>query len=234
MLQLGYEPVDDILEQDLLHYHYHLNLKKHMLLEIHWKLSKRYFQAASDFWWESSTSLVWHNIRIAALSDENLILYLVFRLFDHCFFPYKFFVVLAAVIENAPDLNWNRLMKRAEACKMTKLVNYTLSIVNEFMSVNTAHAISPPDSFSYSCFKRLVLSGIFHGIKNKHFRMMLYTLIFIPPADAVLIMGRRLFPPEGELRLRYELPDKPFQIYLFYFLNPFLLFFAWLQRKPNA
>ena len=41
----------------------------------------------------------WNGIKAMDLSVENNILYNVFRLFDHCFYPLRFFVLLSAIIE---------------------------------------------------------------------------------------------------------------------------------------
>ena len=81
----GFSPVIEISENDLLNNHYHLNLKKYMLLEIHWNLVKRYFSIPADFWWETVKSTEWSKISIFELSVENNIIYNIFRIFDHCF-----------------------------------------------------------------------------------------------------------------------------------------------------
>jgi hypothetical protein len=48
-----------------------------------------------------------------------------------------------------------------------------------------------------------------------------------------MLMGfvKRLFPGDGELRIRYKIPEHSRKIYLYYVLNPFLLPFLMLKKK---
>ena len=128
----GYSLVDRISESDLLKNHYHLILVKQMTLEIHWNLVKRYFKVPAVFWWETARPMEWNGINAMDLSVENNILYNVFRLFDHCFYPLRFFVLLSAMIEkNKNSIDWHLLLCTAESHSMKKFLVFTLIVTQD-------------------------------------------------------------------------------------------------------
>ena len=93
------------------------------------------------------------------------------------------------------------------------------------MGTDIPASISKNRSKKYGLFKYSVFSGIFSGIKRKHLRMMVYTLIVINPVIWSKVFLGRIFPSTGELRLRYDLPPESRKVYLYYLLNPILLLF---------
>lgn len=222
----GYSLVDTISESDLLKNHYHLILVKQMTLEIHWNLVRRYFKVPAGFWWETARPMEWNGINAMDLSVENNILYNVFRLFDHCFYPLRFFVLLSAMIEkNKNSIDWHLLLCTAESHSMKKLLVFTLIVTQDLLGTDIPAFISSNPSKAYSLFKYSVFSGVFSGIKRKHLRMMVYTLLLINPVIWSKVFLGRIFPSTGELRLRYDLPPESKKVYLYYLLNPILLLF---------
>lgn len=233
--QSGYSPVEQVSESDLLENHYHLILKKRMVLEIHWNLVKRYFNIPAEYWWETAQQVDWHKIPVMDLSVENNILYNAFRLFDHCFHPLRFFVLLAAVIEkNFEIIEWRILIDIADFFKMKKMLVFTLMITNELLDTRIPGLIIREKTIGYRIFKSLVFSGIFSGVERKHFRMMIYTLILIDFRIVIKVFMGRLFPSKAELRLRYNLPASSKKVYLYYMFNPVLLFLKSENRRTNA
>ena len=233
--ECGYSPVEEFSQEDLLDSHYHLIFKRRMTVEVHWNLVKRYFAIPEEFWWQSALPVEWEGERIMDLSIENNILYQVFRLFDHCFYPLRFFVLLSALIEKNYDrINWKCLLQMADRFGMEKLVVFTLHILSDLLGTSIPGMKSGPCTRGYSVFRRLVVSGIFSGVRRKHLRMMVYTLMLIETRTVVRIFWGRLFPSIGELRLRYNLSPKSKTIYLYYMLNPFLLIFKSKDRGKNA
>ena len=233
--ECGYTPVEEFSQEDLLDSHYHLVFKRRMTVEVHWNLVKRYFSIQEAFWWESALPVEWEGERIMDLTIENNILYQVFRLFDHCFHPLRFFVLLSASIEKNHDhINWACLLRTADRFGMTKLVVFTLHILSDLLGTSIPGVISDQRTRGYSVFRRLVSSGIFFGVRREHLRMMVYTLILIETRTVVSILLGRLFPSIGELRLRYNLSPKSKIIYLYYILNPFLLILKSKDRETNA
>lgn len=234
----GFSQIQEIAEQDLLSNHYHLIFRKNnMLLEVHWNLVKRYFDIPADFWWQESKEVQWNGIDTFELSIERYILYNIFRLFDHCFYPLRFFILLGGIIDqNADHIHWSRLIKFAHHYKMKKLVVFTLRLLKDMFDTAIPENIIQEKYFGYQYFKALVFSGIFSGIQKQHQRMMFYTILLIESKTVATILIRRLFPSEGELRLRYNIPLKSNRIYLYYILNPFLLLFKKTihERVKNA
>jgi hypothetical protein len=223
----GYDRVQEISEQDLLSNHYHLMLtNKTTLLEIHWNLVKRYFEIPSDFWFEGSRQIVWNGVHTYELAIEKYIMYHIFRLFDHCFYPLRFYVLLGSIIDqNADRINWEELIHFAGQYNMKKLVIFSFGLLNDVLETNIPEKFLPEKNIGYKLFKDMAFKGIFSGIQNKHRRMMLYTLILVNPGTLLCVFTKRIFPSKGELRLRYNIPPESKKIYLFYIFNPFLLLF---------
>ncbi|MBU1195112.1 MAG: nucleotidyltransferase family protein [Proteobacteria bacterium] len=231
-----YSPVQGIEEQDLISSHYHLNLKKkYILLEIHWTLTKRYFSIPHDFWWQGAEPFEWNTVPVFKLSIENYILYNVFRLYDHCFYPLRFFSLLAGIItHHYADINWEKLLDSANRYKMYTLVVFTLKLMNDILQTRIPETMIQKKIMGYLFLKSLVLSGFFSGIQKQHGRMLFYTLLLVKPETLAGILLKRLFPSKGELRLRYNLPGNSKKIYLYYILNPFLLLFKKQENIHNA
>ncbi|MDA3918840.1 MAG: nucleotidyltransferase family protein [Deltaproteobacteria bacterium] len=223
----GFSQIHEISEQDLLSNHYHLIFrKKNISLEVHWNLVKRYFSIPADFWWQESKEFEWDRINTFELSIERYILYNIFRLFDHCFYPLRFFILLGGIIhQNVDNINWSKLINFAAHYKMKKLVVFTLRLLKDMLNTNIPENLIQEKFLGYNSFKALVFSGIFSGIQRKHQRMMFYTLLLIESKILFNILVRRIFPSRGELRLRYNIPSKSNKIYLYYILNPLLLLF---------
>jgi len=223
----GFTQIQETSEQDLLSNHYHLIFRKNnLLLEVHWNLVKRYFSIPADFWWQGSKEFEWNGINTFALAIEQYILYNIFRLFDHCFHPLRFFILLGGIIEqNVDNINWDRLINVASHYKMKKLVVFTLRLLKDMFNTNIPKKIIEKEYCGYNFFKTLVFSGIFSGIQKQHQRMMLYTVLLIELKTVFNILVKRIFPSKGELRLRYNISSKSKKIYLYYIFNPFLLLF---------
>ena len=233
--ECGYTPVEEFSQEDLLNSHYHLIFKRRMTVEVHWNLVKRYFSIPEEFWWKSALPVEWEGKRIIDLTIENNILYQIFRLFDHCFHPLRFFVLLSALIEKNYDrIDWGCLLRTADKFGMEKLVVFTLNILNDLLGTSMPDLVSGHRTRGYPVFKRLIFSSTFSGVRRKHLRMMVYTLMLIETRTVVRILGRRLFPSPGELRLRYNLPASSKSVYLYYILNPVLLILKSNDRRKNA
>jgi hypothetical protein len=223
----GYSVDTSIQESDLLENHYHLIVQKQMSVEIHWNLAKkRYFKIPEYFWWESARIIEWESIRAFELSYENNILYLVFRLFDHCFKPLRFFVLLCAHICKYQEMiDWERLLQTADHFNMKKMVVYTLRVTRDLLGNPLPESFAGMEGSDYHIFKEMVISGIFSGVERKHLRMMLYTMMLIKPKTIVKVYWGRIFPTLGELRLRYNLSPTSKKVYVYYLVNPFFLLF---------
>ena len=230
--QGGFSQIQEISEQNLLSNHYHLIFRKdNMVLEVHWNLVKRYFSVPADFWWQETKGFEWNGINTFELSIEKYILYNIFRLFDHCFYPLRFFTLLGGIIDkNENSINWNELIDSASRYKMKKLVIFTLRLLKDMFNTNIPENLIQIKYFGYNYFKALIFSGIFSGIKKKHLRMMFYTVLLVESKTVFNILFGRIFPSQGELRLRYNIPPKSNKIYIYYIFNPFLLLF----KKTNT
>lgn len=224
----GFSEIHEISEKDLISEHYHLLLKDNaFLLELHWNLVKRYFNIQPDFWFEGSREKTWSGAKITELAIEKNIIYQIFRIFDHCFFPLRFFTLLCSTIDrNSGQIKWNDLLGFAGRLKMKKLVCFMLVLVADLFNTHIPPEIIHPRPILYPVFKKLVLKGIFSGIVHKHFKMMLYAILVLEPQDLWRILGQRLFPSFAEIRLRYNISPTSKKIIPYYIFNPFLMLFG--------
>lgn len=221
-----YSEVDHIEEEVLLESHYHLMLSNGQhLLEIHWNLAKRYFEIPAEFWWRDIRTRTWRGIEILELSPEDYILYAIFRVFDHCFFPLRFWLLIAGIVEtNAGLINWDLLLSNAQKYRMRRLVVFTLKLTNELFGTVIPDEVQQKRILGYGILKKTIYNGFFSGIKRKHLRMLIYTSLLDSPFDFFRVLFKRLFPTKSELCLRYKLNYGSPKIIIYYFLNPFLMF----------
>ena len=224
--QAGYVPVPGHGEEELLagHYHYMFHNGRY-LLEVHWNLTKRYFEVEPDFWWQDARTANWRGENILELAPEKYLMYAIFRLFDHCFFPLRFLVLVAGIVEQyGSDICWDSLMRDCRRYKMERLVIFTLKLAHDLLGVAIPTHLEKRKILGYSMLKKLCLSGMFNGVGRKHLRMMAYMLLLDSPAAVLKALFGRLAPGRDELCLRYNLTSGSPEMYLYYVLNPVLLF----------
>lgn len=220
-----FSQIDSIDENDLLSDHYHLMFNhQNTLFEVHWNLTKRYFEIPASFWWEDTRPIQWNGIDTLELSPERYILYNIFRLFDHCFFPLKFFILLHGIIHKYKEIiDWKKLIHVAKMYKMEKLVVCTLQLLSSMYNSAIPGDILKKRFVGYGIFTKSVLSGVQSGIQRKHQRMLLYSLLLVDPKTLINILLKRVVPSKGELRLRYNIRPGSSKIFIYYLINPFLL-----------
>lgn len=223
----GYSEIKSIAKEDLLATHYHLNFTNNKnLLEVHWNLVKRYFDVPADFWWCETLGKTWNGINLIEISTEKYILYTVFRLFDHCFRPLRFFVLIGGLIEKDSNaIDWHKLIAYAKQYKMKKLVVFSLKLLHEMLDTDIPESIIKEQPFAYRYLRTMVISGLFKGVKRSHIRMMVYSLLLDDPVKIIGVLLGRIFPSKAEVRLRYNVPPNSWKVYLYLILNPFFLFF---------
>jgi hypothetical protein len=211
---------DDMLRSD-----YHLVLEKERsVVEVHWKLTFRYFEIPPEFWWEDVRTVSYQDSEVLALSPERYLLYAIFRLYRHAFRPLRFLVLAAGLIERyREELDWERLLSFADTFRMSRLVVFSLTLLQELLGVDIPASATGRRLFAYRQLRRLVVSGLFQEVGMIHPRMLLFTALQQTPQDMIRILSRRLFPSLSEIRIRYRLPAKSKKVYGYYLLNPFLM-----------
>ncbi len=231
--EAGYKKMKGVDEQDLIssHYHFIFQNDKNDIVELHWNLVKRYFHVSPDFWWEDTGKTRYEGLEIIVLSVERYLMYTIFRLFDHCFRPLKFLVIIAGIIDRyEKEIEWNRLIVFSKRYKMERLVIFTLKILHELLGVRIPEDMKNRKIHGHSFFKRNVISGNFHEIERPHLRMFTYTFLLDSPLSFSRMIMKRILPDMGEIRLRYGLSERSKKIYAYYLLNPLLI----LLKKNKA
>jgi hypothetical protein len=227
LIEAGYLKSQGVSERDLLSSHYHLIFQKEThTVEVHWNLVKRYFYIPPEFWWEDIWQTVYEGVEVSMLSHERYLMYSIFRLFDHGFRPLKFFVLISEIISKYKnDIDWQKLLIFSKQYKMERLLLFTLRLLNDMSGTDIPENMLNRTVRGYELFKRLIISGLFNEIKRPHFRMFIYTFLLDSPQDFAKNLIRRIFPESSEIRLRYGVSEKSGKVYVYYLLNPLLIFF---------
>lgn len=226
LLDAGYRE-GEATEADMLESSYHINFQKdRYFLEVHWNLTFRYFDVPPDFWWEDTRVAQYQGVEVLALSPERYLLYTIFRLYSHAFRPLRFIVLVTEIIRRyEKEVNWQKLFDLSSTHKMERLVRFALKLSHDLLGCPVPGEVLTRRFCGFHSLKRLVLSGLFSDVKKIHRRMLLFTTLQQTPLDTLRVLFRRVFPLAAEIRLRYRLPADSKKIYLYYLLNPFLLFF---------
>jgi Uncharacterised nucleotidyltransferase len=221
----GYRNEENIAWEDLRTSTYHEVLTNGgFYIELHWNLAMRYFRVDPEFWWQKTFRSVHDGLEIELLAPERYLLYLIFRAFAKGFFPLKFLVLAAGLTEVAgKDLEWDDFFAHARKLGMGRLADFILSFLCNELGVECPKKVASRRSVAFRLFRGLVLSGLFGPGRRVHLRMLLYTLLLQSPDKSMSVLIRRLFPPFGEILLRYGLPAGSKTVYLYYILNPILL-----------
>jgi hypothetical protein len=237
LVSLGYRQDSSLNEKDYIKNHYHLPtyIKDSFFVEVHWNLTKRYFKTTPEFWWEDVREVESNGEKYTILSPERYILYSVFRLYSHGFYPSKFLVFVAELINSYhDDINWTALLEYAARYKMDRLVVFTLKLTGELLGSLVPLWILKNNVFAYEYLKRKVISRMFQENIVHTRNMILYLLLQNDPVNFGIIALKRLFPDASEIRMRYGLDHDSRKIYLYYVLNPILLLIGkkkFLKRK---
>lgn len=226
LAEAGYFKTEGINERDLISSHYHLIFQKEKhTVEVHWNLVKRYFDVNPEFWWEDMHSTVYEGIELSMLSHERYLMYTIFRLFDHGFRPLKFFVLILAIINKYKnDIDWQKLFFFSKQYKMERLIFFTLRLLKEMFDMDIRESMPGRRIRGYELFKSQIICGLFSEIKRPHLRMFLYTFLLDSTQDFGKNLIKRIFPKSSEIRFRYGIPESSGKVYLYYLLNPLLIF----------
>lgn len=226
LTEAGYVKTEAFSECDLLAHSYHLlyHNERHAV-EVHWNLVKMYFTIPPDFWWDDATTSAFAGVAFTTLAAEKYLLYTVFRLFNHGFVPLKFLVLVAELINrHRHEIDWNKLLTYSRQYRMERLVRFVLRLAHDALGATIPASLLHRKIAGYAWLERLVLSASWASTPRPYLRKVVYTSLLESPSDMLTALCRRLFPGPGEIRLRYRLPENSKRTYLYYALNPFLVF----------
>jgi hypothetical protein len=220
-------------EKAMLSSHYHLDFQNERhTVEVHWNLVKRYFRIPPEFWWKDTLTAKYDENEFLCLSTERYIMYLIFRLFSHQFFPLKFYVLTSELINlNHKYINWDNLLILSSRFRMKRLTIFTLLLLNELLNTKIPVSILKSRIPGYNFLKKSVLSELFRESKRPYYRKFFYVFLLDTPLDILKVLFKRVFPEKGEMRLRYGIPEDSLKIYMYYLLNPILLPFLLLRKR---
>lgn len=226
--EMGYSQIGGLTEEDYRRVSYHLPPygKKGFYVELHWNLTMRYFHSSSDFWWDEVGEIEYDEERFLSLSPERYILYAIFRLFSHAFYPLKFHVLLAGLIDFYSDrMDWDALSSMAKEIGMERLLGFTLSMMRDFFDIDIPVRFKG-DGILMNRIKDMILKGLFDEEPVLTRRMIIYSYLQESLKGYLSLLMRRLFPSQAEIRSRYGIKPGSKRLIFYYLMNPFYLFFG--------
>jgi hypothetical protein len=232
LIDAGYD-YDEESEKDMLSSHYHLVFYDGQhLVEVHWNLTKRYFDIPPKFWWEDIVTEQYQGQEILCLSPEKYLMCLIFRLFSHMFNPLKFLVLVSELCNTySKNIDWSRFSRFTKAYGMDRLSTFSLKISNELLGTKVPDHILNTKIAGYNFFKRSIINQLFRDVRRPHMGKLLYILLMDSTLQICCHLILRIFPKQGELRRRYRIPEGSKSIFFYYALNPILLPFLVLRKR---
>ena len=226
LMDAGYNESIGLGEEDFLESSYHLIVHNDAcIIEIHWNLVVWFFEAPPDFWWEETLTMEYEGMELQLLSPERYLLYAIFHLFTHRFRPLKWFLLISGLADKyRVEMDWDKLLSCAEELRMTRLTLFTLKLLHDLLGADIPDHLAGRKIAGYSFLRKIILSGLFQGMTRSYVRLALFTTLLDTPSDTARVLLRRIFPPASEIRLRYHLPAGSKKVWLYYLLNPVLLF----------
>lgn len=229
--QNGYQPLNPS-ENDMRSAHYHLAFEKTpYFVELHWKLSKRYYDVPPEFWWEETGTSMYEGHRIPTLSPERLFMALAFRAMSHEYEKLKFLTLPAALLETGM-VDSGKLLRLSAHQGMLSLVIFTIRLLHDLLGAAVPEDIKHTHTPLYRTLRGAVLEDLFIE-KRRSYRKVLYMLLMDSSSASLKALAGRLFPSSGELRLRYDIPEGSHRLWIYYLLNPFILSWMILRRRRN-
>lgn len=223
-------------EADLLSSHYHLVFfKRRRLVELHWNLVKRYFKVSPDFWWKNISMKKYMNQDILCLEPERYLIYLIFRLHSHMFYPLKFFVLVSEVCNRYhKEIDWNHFLQLCRKIGMKKLTIFCLRFINDYFGARIPEDILQKRIMGYPFFVKSIVNMLFREVKRPYLRKIMHVFLLDSRYHMFISFLKRICPGRSELRLRYNIPEGSRKIYIYYLLNPVLLPLLLLKKKRET
>jgi Uncharacterised nucleotidyltransferase len=196
-------------------------------IDLQWNLVEPYFNIPNDFWWADSRKIMKDNEQLTILSAEKYLLFAISHLFSHGFTTLKFFSLIDAVMNTYKDeIDWTELINYSEEFGMGGLVFFTVSLLHEMLGVEVPEQLTRRRRPGYGICRKAVLSGLFKKTTLFYMRIAVYLLLLAGPSALFRVTRKAIFPNPARLRARYGLPEHSKLIYIYYVLNPFLIFFG--------
>jgi hypothetical protein len=216
---------DAELEDAWLSTHYHLGFWKgeRFYLEAHWNLAKGYFRVPPGFWWEGAVREETESGEVLSPAPEKYLLYGIYRLFSHDFWPLKFFVFLDGLIGRYGEgMDWDQFFSWARRYRMERLAVFTLKVLRDLLGTDIPAEAVERNLLFYPSLKRGVERGLAEGSRAAS-RKVLYLLLLQSPREVVKAVAARIIPPAGELRIRYGIRGAAWKVWPWYLFNLVLL-----------
>jgi hypothetical protein len=234
LMDSGYRQVSGFYEDDYIRTGYHLPpyTKNGFYLEVHWNLTMRYFDTPPDFWWEDVEMVDLDGDRYMMLSPERYLLYGIFRLFSHAFYPLKFHFFVAGLISFYQDrIDQELLLSYSRRFGMERLVRFTLSLMRDLFG-SRVFLSNEKEGIVSRRIKGMIIRGLFDEEPVLTRRMIVYASLQDSLMRYLFTILERLFPDSHEIRARYSIEPGSKRVILYYLLNPFYLLSGRFRRSP--
>lgn len=228
ILHSGYDEYRDYFMRELSH----ISMGDgKFVIEPHWNLFFRYFNADPSLWWEGATAAGPGGSSYRLLSPESDVIYNSFRLFFKGFAPLRFLVILAELIRHYEgEMDWARLQQTARALNFSGVLCVCLRLAHELLGAPVPEEHTRLKSARaralYPLARRTVLGGTSPHPAIKALMIFLRDDLHSLPG----LLARRLLPSMGEVVNRYGLTPHSGRAYLYYALNPLFVMLRYPRK----
>lgn len=217
----GFDEHRDFFLKEL--YHISLTNDKHTV-EVHWNLFYRYFTAPYEFWWDESMIVFSGNRQYRFLSPEKNMLYVSFRLFSKAFYPLRFLIIVAGIIDYyRNEIDWKKLFAYAGNYKFENVLKVTMKLCHDLLGTQVPERYLEIRGLRTKLLYRIVYEMTLKGDNIHPLNKVLITFLRDDIFGAFKVLHRRLFPSKGEIVSRYRLPANSLKATAYYVLNPLLV-----------
>ena len=219
-------------------HHGRLRDRNSILIELHWELSG--FYAPEPITLEKLepflTNTVFNNCPTLTLNNEMLFIFLCLHGNKHCWEKLDYIFSMAELVNVAPDLDWNLIMKLGEKHQMTKRIFISLFLMKQLFATTIPEQLTDGtpalNRLADRVIKRITNPNRVEALKHPALNWIYFQANAI---DGRLNMLRYIFrsivvPEHDEWLLKM-----PKSFFLFYFIyKPFLMLKAPISKRIQS
>lgn len=112
--------------------------QSHLVIELHWAIMPKYFSfclETEDFW-ETLESVTLSGQEVPTLSPENTLFALIGHGTKDCWKQLSRIADIAYLIRNHPQLNWDKILQRAQHQRVQRMLGLGLSLASELLFID--------------------------------------------------------------------------------------------------
>lgn len=240
----GYRPIlslTDAQETEFCKYYNNYEFvhdPKQILLELHWEVIRWFLSLPLDSqgMWQRLEKRLMGGQRVFNLSPEDALLVICVHSAVHCWERLAWTCDVATLIEQSPELDWNKVMDLAHKTKSERMLGLGLFLAHELLETSLpSHVGEMVQSDPAVKFLALKVRNHLFGPRDQGSRFFAETRFHLQIRANLWFKARHLFhalfsPSDEDLAF---LPLPPGCFFLYYFIRPMRLIGKYLLRLES-